>query len=229
MIEINHPKTKTVLLLIVLILISVGPFFLFLYNNHTDLKSLPETFILAVPFSTQAPTNNWDRNEDCEETSITMANAFLTNTHQDKLPAAAAQEAINNLKKWENANLGYNANTGADATTKMAEGAVGLKILQLYNFSETDLKNALATNHPVLLPLNARLLPGTHYVNGGPLYHMIVVRGYKGDTFIVNDPGTDSGDGNEYSFTTLKNASADWDNSIKTINSNRKIALIVSK
>jgi hypothetical protein len=189
----------------------------------------PASLILAVPFSTQAPSGNWDRNEDCEETSITMANAFLTGTTEDKLPAGAAQNAINNLKTWENANLGYNANTGVDATTKMAEGAFGLNISSVQNFTEDDLKSALAHNHPILFPLNAKLLPNTHYVNGGPLYHMIVLRGYKGDTFIVNDPGTNGGDGNEYPFSVLQNASADWDNTTKTIDSNRKFALVVKK
>ena len=172
-------------------------------------KFIPPTLILQVPFSAQAPTNNWSRNEDCEETSITMANAFLTGTTEDKLPAAAAQNAINNLKAWEQTNLGYNANTGVDATTKMAEGAFGLTITQIQNFTEADLKNALAGNHPILLPINAKFLGSPQYAVDGPTYHMIVIRGFKGDTFIVNDPGTDNGDGNEYSFDILQKASAD--------------------
>ncbi len=192
-------------------------------------KVMPATVILQVPFSAQAPTNDWNRNEDCEETSITMANAFLTGTTQDKLPADAAQNAINNLKAWEQINLGYNANTGVDATTQMAQGAFGLKITQIQNFTETDLKTALENNHPILLPINAKLLGSAQYANGGPTYHMIVLRGFKGDTFIVNDPGTDNGDGNEYPFSVLENASADWNNATKSIDSTRKFALIVSR
>ena len=176
---------------------------------------MPASVILQVPFSAQAPTNDWSRNEDCEETSITMANAFLAGTTEDRLPAAAAQNAINNLKGLGTTNLGYNANTGVDATTKMAQGAFGLTITQIQNFTEEDLKNALANNHPILLPINAKLLDSAQYANGGPIYHMIVLRGFKGDTFIVNDPGTDSGDGNEYPFSVLQNASADWNNATK--------------
>ena len=73
------------------------------------------------------------------------------------------------------------------------------------------------------------MLPNTHYINGGPLYHMIVIRGYKGDTFIVNDPGTDNGDGNEYSFAVLHKASADWNQGTKSIDTSRKVALVVDK
>ena len=187
---------------------------------------------LQVPFSTQAPNDSWSRNEDCEETSITMANAFLTGTTEDKLPADAAQFAIDNLKAWEGLNLGYNADTGADATTKMAEGAFGLTVSQVQNFTEDDLKAALEGGHPVLLPINAQLLGKAQYANGGPLYHMIVVRGFKGsggNTFIVNDPGTTGGDGNEYPFATLQAASADWSNAAKAMDPSRKIALVVSR
>jgi len=191
--------------------------------------AIPASLVLPVPFSTQAPNNNWDRNEDCEETSITMANAYITNNFQDKLPASAAQEAINNLKKWEGSNLGYNANTGADATTKMAEGAFGLKITQIQDYSEIDLKTALVNNHPILLPINAKLLGSLQYKDNGPTYHMIVVRGFKGHTFIVNDPGTNGGNGNEYSFETLKNAAADWDQPNKRMDASRKVALVVDK
>jgi Peptidase_C39 like family len=192
-------------------------------------KIMPASVILQVPFSAQAPTNNWSRNEDCEETSITMANAFVGGNTQDRLPAAATQNAINNLKAWENAHLGYNQNTGVDATTQMAEGAFNLKITQIPNFTEDDLKNALLNNHPILLPINAKLLQSAQYANGGPTYHMIVLRGFKGDTFIVNDPGTDNGDGNEYPFSILQKAAADWNNTTKTIDSSRKFALVVSK
>lgn len=226
MFEIKFPKLDIVYSGLVFVVIASAVLYIF---RGSLPRPIPDSFMLPVPFSAQAPTNNWDRNEDCEETSITMANAFLTGSTQDKLPAAAAQEAINNLKKWEQANLGYNMNTGADATTKMAEGAFGLKITQLVDYSEIDLKNALVNNHPVLLSINARLLGSPQYRNTGPTYHMIVVKGFKGSTFIVNDPGTNGGANNEYSFETLKNAAADWNQTTKKMDAGRKIALIVSR
>jgi hypothetical protein len=58
---------------------------------------------------------------------------------------------------------------------------------------------------------------------------MIVIRGFKGHTFIVNDPGTDRGDSNEYSFSVLQKASADWVNTTKMMDPSRKVALVVSK
>lgn len=223
---IDHPKLDILSLGIIFVIIAAVIIYFF---RMPVPVTIPNSIVLQVPFSAQAPTNNWSRNEDCEETSITMANAFVGGNLEDRLPAAAAQNAIDNLKKWEQANLGYNANTGVDATTKMAEGAFNLKITQIPNYTEDDLKRALATNHPVLLPINAKLLGSPQYATDGPTYHMIVIRGYKGDTFIVNDPGTNNGDGNEYSFSVLQKASADWNETTKTIDSTRKIALVVSK
>jgi hypothetical protein len=189
----------------------------------------PPTLILQVPFSPQAPTDKWDRNEDCEETSITMANAFLSGNTQNELPASEAQKAIDNLKIWENANLGYNIDTGSAATTRMAEGAFAMKVKQIKDFTEQDLKQALAGNHPILLPIDARLLNNPRYRNSGPQYHMIVIRGYKGEKFVVNDPGTNSGNGNEYTFETLKNAAADWNQAEQKMDNTAKIALVMSK
>lgn len=226
MFQIKYPKLDMLTAGLIFVLLAGTSLFIF---KVVIPQTVAARVILQVPFSAQAPTNNWSRNEDCEETSITMANAFLTGSTEDRLPAPAAQQAIDNLKKWEQANLGYNANTGADATTKMAEGAFGLKIRQIPNFTEEDLKTELINNHPILLPINAKLLNSPQYRVNGPTYHMIVIRGFKGNTFIVNDPGTNDGDGNEYSFTILKNASADWNNTTKTIDSDRKIALIVSR
>lgn len=222
---LNNKFIKSYIIYIIIsfiILVGFGFYFLKPKNN-------PTTLILEVPFSAQAPTNNWNRNEDCEETSIVMANAFLIGATQGNLSPTLAQEAINNLKKWEQANLGYNADTGADATTRMAEGAFGLKIKQIQNYTMVDLKKELINGHPILLPINAKLLNSPQYSENGPTYHMVVIKGFKGDIFVVNDPGTNGGENNEYTFSTLQKASADWNHKTNMMNPDRKIALVVSK
>ncbi len=222
-----YNSSKALHITVVLVLVILGS--LAVAVRKTEQAANMFSVVLPVPFTSQAPNNNWDRNEDCEETSITMANAYLTGTIEDKLPPAAALQAINTLKAWEQANIGYNANTGADATAQMAEGAFGLKVTQIWDYSETDLKNALAEKHPVLLPINARRLNNPAYADNGPLYHMIVVRGYEGNAFIVNDPGTNGGESNKYTFAVLKGAAADWNQATKSMDANRKIALVLSK
>ncbi|KKR07483.1 MAG: hypothetical protein UT43_C0028G0011 [Parcubacteria group bacterium GW2011_GWC1_39_29] len=189
----------------------------------------PEALLLAVPFTDQAPTGKWDRNEDCEETSIAMAHAYFEGNREDKLTIALAQEYISKLRNWEAANIGYNADTGAYATSSMAEGTFGITVRQIKDYTEDDLKKELSKNHVILLPVNARLLDNLTYQESGPFYHMIVVRGYDTSGFIINDPGTTHGNGVFYSFETLKRAAADWNNSAKIMDSTIKIALILSR
>ncbi len=190
---------------------------------------LPKSFLLSVPFTDQAPTGKWDRNEDCEEASIAMANAYLNGNEGDKLPIKVAQEYIAKLRHWENLNLGYNADTGAYATSRMAEGAFGINVKQIKDYTETNLKKELIKNHVILLPINARLLGNPTYAESGPTYHMIVIRGYNASGFIVNDPGTEQGNSMIYSFETLRKSAADWNNSAKIMDSTIKIALILSR
>ncbi|MEK7514805.1 MAG: C39 family peptidase [Patescibacteria group bacterium] len=194
----------------------------------TQFWPLPETLLLDVPFTNQAPTGMWDRNEDCEEASIAMAQAYLSGDTENLLPSAGATSYISRLRAWKQANIGYNADTGAYATSRMAEGAFGITVKQIHNYTETDLKRALAKNHVVLLPIDARMLGAQSYTNSGPTYHMVVVRGYTATHFIVNDPGTTGGNGVEYSFDTLFAAAADWNNAAKIMDSTIKVALILS-
>ncbi|HEX3095778.1 MAG TPA: C39 family peptidase [Patescibacteria group bacterium] len=224
--ETNTQKFNIALGLAVIIVIGLVLYFA---TKGIRTNQLPAEVILHVPFSTQAPSDNWNRNEDCEETSITMANSFLSGNNSNELTPDEAQKAINNLKIWEQANLGYNKDTGADATVKLAEGAFAIKTKEILNFTEGDLKKELANNHPILLPINGKLLKGQQYRNEGPTYHMIVLRGYHNGKFILNDPGTNAGNGNEFSFTALHDAAADWNNASKSMDPNRKIAIALWK
>lgn len=214
-------KKYTAIGFTVLVLILV---FVFVQSNQVKAE-----VNLPIPFTSQAPTQNWDRNEDCEETSIAMAMAFLNGQTNEHMSVTDAQNAIAQLKTWEQANIGYNADTGAVATTKMAEGAFKLKVKQINNYTEQDLKKALSKGHPVLLSINARQLGNPKYQDTGPFYHMFVVRGYNAEGFIVNDPGTEGGAGNVYTFETLKNAAADWNQAKQAMEPTSKIALILSK
>lgn len=204
--------------------------FIFKVSLFESLASQPASLKLPVPFSPQAPTGNWDNNENCEETSLIMARAYFDGRKENILPAAEVQQKIDELNAWEDKTFGHHEDSGASETTKMAEEVLDLNIRQVRNYSESDLKRALANGHVVLLPLSARLLENPqHYGDGGPFYHMLIVIGYNETGFIVNDPGSDDGESNVYTFATLKNAAEDWNSQTKTIDPSRKIALIVSK
>jgi len=145
---------------------------------------------------------------------------------RETLPPAEAQKSIQKALNWENQNLGHNANTGADETAKMAEEAFGLGTSEIFNYSALDLKRALSKNNVVLLLVNAPTLNPERYARTGAGYHMVVLRGYNGDTFFINDPGTTNGRNKPYSFDTIKKAAADWSGHTDFT---RKVALVLSR
>jgi hypothetical protein len=194
-------------------------------SNDQDDKE----FALAVPFTTQAPTGDWEGNENCEEASAIMANAYLTGNTSSNLDPREVNKTINNLIDWENANLGHHADTGIDDTAKMVESAFQLKTKKIYNFTEEDLKRELKDNHVLLLPINAQGLNHPNYQRGNVIYHMVVIHGYNEKGFIIHDPGTEEGKDNVYAFDKLFNPAADWDNIVNELVPERKVVLVVGK
>ncbi len=205
----------------IIFVLAVGAVFWFLRR--------PETKVLAIPFTTQAPTGLWENNLNCEEASVAMVQAYFQGMKSSQIPTNEAFETIKKLNDWERENFGYNQDTGVADTGKMATLVFKLRNSVLPDFTEDDLKNEIANGHPILLPINAGLLNNPKYISKGSFYHMIVIKGYRGDKFIVNDPGTESGKDNEYTFETLKNATADWNQRTHSMNPSSKPALVLSK
>ncbi len=183
-----------------------------------SLAGAPPTLRLEVPFSPQAPTGLWEGNENCEETSLIMAKAYLDGNREKTLPALQTQQKIDELNAWEDANFGHHKDSGANETMIIAEKVFGLSVRQIQNYRESDIKNALAQGRVVLLPTTR-----------DSQYHMIVVIGYDEKGFIVHDPGSDGGANNVRTFADLKAKAIDWNSVNHTIDYTRKIALVVSK
>src|SRR5882672_9296827 len=65
--------------------------------------NLPTAVILPVPFTSQAPLNNWaDRQHTCEEASIVMVDRYLRGDHSGALiDPRTADAAINQITSWK--------------------------------------------------------------------------------------------------------------------------------
>ncbi len=187
----------------------------------------PKSLNLSVPFTVQAPSGNWDaaHEETCEEAAVIMADAFFKQLPD--LKAEYVEKQIRLLTEWENKNLGYNKDTTAQETAKMIANVYGLKTKLVQNFTVEDLKTELAQNHLIIIPTAGKLLNNPFYTPPGPLYHMLLIKGYtENEKFITNDPGTKRGLNYTYEFKTLFSAAADWDHNLNNINNN-KIAIII--
>jgi len=186
---------------------------------------------LPIPFTSQAPTANWDElhNEACEEASAIMANAYLTDDRDKVIPAVRVEKEISALTDWQVKNFGYNLNTTAEETAKMIEGYYGLKAKVVSDYTLQDIKDQLDLDHVVILPVNGRLIGNPNYKQPGPIYHMLVIRGYTVGNLITNDSGTRKGQNYIYTYKTLSASAADWDHATDTIDQSKKVMIIVSK
>ena len=166
---------------------------------------------LDVPFTPQAPHANWSLpyKEACEEASVLMVHRFYTGEALD--PEIANKELLE-MVKWEEDVFGYYIDTTAEETAKILREYFGHdRVDVIYDFSIEDIKRHVAAGRPVLLPAIGRLLPNPYFKTPGPLYHMLVVKGFTKDgQIITNEPGTRRGHDFLYDPDALMNAVHDW-------------------
>ncbi len=193
-------------------------------QNHSDFPtptpptptpspvSVPAQINLDVPFTSQAPHMNWEDpyGEFCEEASALMAAYYL----QDKTipnPDFADRELLK-IMDFEIDRFGYHLDTTAAETAITLKEYFGISAVQLLNNpTVTQIKEALAKGKVVIVPAAGRMLPNPNFTAPGPLYHMLVIKGYTADgKFITNDPGTRKGADFIYEFDDLMNAIHDW-------------------
>lgn len=191
---------------------------------------LPKELNYDVPFTSQAPFGNWDeRHEEyCEEASILMASRFF-----EEKPITGptdADEALIELDNWQMENFGFFESTTAKETAQMAEENFPFLKVEVKTFSLADTKKELASGNLVVLPALGRELGNPNFTPPGPIYHMLLVKGYLADgRIITNDPGTRKGADYIYSANVLANAVADYDHETKTPDRTKKVMLVISK
>ncbi|EKD79550.1 MAG: hypothetical protein ACD_41C00038G0002 [uncultured bacterium] len=187
---------------------------------------IPDEYNLAIPFTSQAPFANWDvvHEETCEEASILMAARFL----QDRSigDASAADAAMLEIVSIEENDFGYGVSITAEQTAEVLEYIYeDLTAEVVYDFTWDDVKQAIAQGYPVIAPAAGRELGNPNFTAPGPLYHMLVIKGYTPGYVITNDPGTRKGADYTYGYDTLYNAIHDWNDGAVT--SGQKAIIIV--
>jgi len=196
-------------------------------NIHDDRTVLPEEINLNVPFTVQAPDANWDEEhgEFCEEASVLMVSRYFAG---EPIPNSTNAEAgLQDIKNWEVANLGYHKDTTAAETARILREKFRLSDLTLINNPTIEnLKIELAAGNPIIIPAAGRLLGNPNFRQPGPLYHMLVVKGYTRDgKFITNDPGTRKGADYVYDQSVLMNAIHDWNDG--DVLNGQRVAIVV--
>lgn len=149
---------------------------------------------LAVPFVSQAPFADWKLpyQEACEEASVILLDAFYK---KRSLTPEQMDRAILDLVEWEKKRFGfYEHTTAEDTATILREYFEYERVRVFYDMSLQDLKRELSAGRPVIVPLAGREVGNRFYRRPGPVYHMLLIKGFTNDgRLITNDVGTRHG------------------------------------
>ncbi|MFH1667826.1 MAG: C39 family peptidase [Candidatus Komeilibacteria bacterium] len=174
---------------------------------------VPETTIveeinLDVPFMVQAPEANWDLpyQEACEEASLIMLHYYWQGK---ELTTALAEQEIQDLIAWQIDKLGDYKDTTIEQTAWIAENYWHYQTEIVEDPSVESIKEYLSLGYPVIAPFYGKAIGNPYYSGDGPLYHMLVIKGFYDDQLITNDPGTKRGADYVYGQQLLS-AMHDW-------------------
>lgn len=163
---------------------------------------LPSAYKLDVPYTSQAPKRQW--NDDtyengCEETSLMMVNKYY---QKEGLDADIATTEIKDMVDWQKSNWGAHKDLTVWQVIDLADEYYGpiYKSKVYTNPTENELKKEISAGHPIIITSMSHSL-GNPYFGPNDAYHMLVLTGYDGDTFIANDPGVNPGQGLDYKYT----------------------------
>lgn len=185
-------------------------------NTNTVIapKEVPAEINLAVPFTSQAPTANWDMpfQEACEEAAALMVHYYLTK--QTFASKQAAESAILDIVAFQEEKYGFYKDTDGAETVRFIKEMWGYENVDLYKGAEVTLekiKSEVAAGYPVIVLAAGRRLGNPNFTAPGPIYHALVVKGYRSDGMLItNDPGTRKGADYLYDPEVLFNAIHEW-------------------
>jgi hypothetical protein len=187
---------------------TVGP------GTEVTPAALPDHVLLQVPFTTQAPLNNWAQHqESCEAANLTMLYLYWAGNQSVVIDPHTADSWIGTIDAWKPA---------ADLT----DVQVGELAKQHWGFAYRIVPNdpkviaqQLAAGRPILAEVRTHGLGNGHYPGyyshyeqtGYSVPHFITIIGYDSTGVWLNDPGISWGRGYHITYAQLTHAIDDLD------------------
>ncbi|MCL5410843.1 MAG: C39 family peptidase [Patescibacteria group bacterium] len=196
----------------------------------TTEPQIPNSYLIEnFPFQSQAPFANWDQlhDEACEEASLILTYYYINGK---SINANEMEDQIQKMVQWEIENWSEHKDLTIKETSNLVKSFYGLSNFEIKNnITIDDIKKEVSAGHPVIVPTAGRLLGNPNFRSPGPVYHMVVVIGFSGNTMIVQDVGTRNGNHYQYNEKIFYNAIHDWAGSADNIETGQKTMLIFQK
>ncbi len=179
----------------------------------TPPVALEKTIVHSVPFTSQAPTRDWNNplfQDGCEEASVLMAAHAGSSVILS--PEKASREIVA-LAELSKDMFGTTVDTSASDTLDLWRKFTGREAgTLLETATDETMRTALAQGNILIVPVDGRKLGNPHFTPPGPDRHMLIVKGYDVVTeeYITNDPGTHFGEGYRYGRALFLEAMSDY-------------------
>jgi hypothetical protein len=171
----------------------------------------PLSLNIEMPFYTQAPHANWDYpwQEACEEASVLLT-ANLYNSLN--LGLEPYNTELLRLVDWEVDYFGSYEHTTVAQTAEMLQIQYSLDSRIHENPTFEDIQAILSEGHLIIAPFAGKHLGNPNFRNGGPNYHMLVIKGYDASKsqIVTHDVGTRNGENYVYDWSIIEYALHDW-------------------
>jgi hypothetical protein len=170
--------------------------------NNAGADTAPAAAVLPVPYTVQAPGNNWKVFENaCEEDALYMYHQFLEGDSRGDLPVAEADPALRAMEGWQVTNWGADRDLTLDKTGQLAQAYYGYHY-EVIPATQESITAQIASGHPVIVPVMTHSLQNPNY---GPatVYHEVLIKGYNTDGVVANDGGVKEGKNWFYSWSVL--------------------------
>lgn len=164
---------------------------------------IPESYILSVPYTVQAPFAKWSIHEEsCEEAAILMNHHYLLGERAVVIDQYQADADLLKLRTWQITNWGPEKDLNMYEVGKLASGYYGYSYEVMEDITVEDIKREISEEKPVLVPVMTHSLLNPHYGRENT-YHILVITGYDVNGVITNDAGIKEGQNYRYTWDVL--------------------------